>query len=187
VRGKNGKRWKKVTEVEKLEEAGTKEQPMGQWYYGSQGNRFGPVSLEELRQLAFSGRLQSSDYVIEEGMPTWVQAGSVAGLFQGAPGFAPGPGLVPPAFPTVGTGKATASLVLGIIGLLAWLLPIIGAPVTITGLVLGIQQRRSSAKGMATAGIVLCIIGLALTVGNGAVGCYLGMTGQHPLVNRMMR
>lgn len=36
---------------------------------------------------------------------------------------------------------------------------------------------------MATAGIVLSIIGLVLTVINGAWGAYLGMTGQHTLIN----
>jgi hypothetical protein len=31
---------------------------------------------------------------------------------------------------------------------------------------------------MATAGIVLCIIGLIATTGNAAIGAYLGATGQ---------
>jgi hypothetical protein len=34
---------------------------------------------------------------------------------------------------------------------------------------------------MATAGIVLNIIGLLLSVVNAAIGVYLGATGQHPL------
>jgi hypothetical protein len=76
------------------------------------------------------------------------------------------------------TGRATASLVLGLFGLIASVIPLIGFPITITGLVLGFQGRHSSRKGIATAGIVLTIIGLVLTVINSAVGAYLGATGQ---------
>lgn len=78
----------------------------------------------------------------------------------------------------VGSGKAIWSLCLGLFGLLAWLLPIIGLPTTITGLVLGIKSVNGPRKGMATAGIVLCIIGLVLSTGNAALGAYLGATGQ---------
>jgi len=76
-------------------------------------------------------------------------------------------------------GKATASLVLGIIGMLAWCLPIAGVPVTIVGLVLGILSRTSSNRKFAIAGIVLCVFGLVLSVANGIVGGYLAGTGQH--------
>ena len=43
---------------------------------------------------------------------------------------------------------ATAALVLGIISLVAWLIPIIGYPVTIVGLVLGIKSVKSEKRGM---------------------------------------
>jgi Domain of unknown function (DUF4190) len=80
------------------------------------------------------------------------------------------------------SGKATASLVLGILGLIGWCLPIFGLPMTIVGLVLGIKGQNSSNHGSAVAGIVLNIIGLALSVVNAAIGAYLGATGQHPLL-----
>lgn len=73
--------------------------------------------------------------------------------------------------------KGVISFILGIIGLIGWVLPIIGAPVTIVGLVLGIKGRNSNHKKLATAGIVLCIIGLFATVVNGAIGSYKGGTG----------
>jgi uncharacterized membrane protein YphA (DoxX/SURF4 family) len=79
-------------------------------------------------------------------------------------------------------GKAIASLVLGILGLLGWCLPIVGLPMTITGLVLGIKGHSSRNQGMAVAGIVLNIIGLVLSVVNAGIGAYLGATGQHPLL-----
>jgi hypothetical protein len=77
-----------------------------------------------------------------------------------------------------GSGQATASLVLGIVSLIAWLLPIVGLPVAITGLVLGILSASGVKRGMAITGIVLSSIGLVLGVINFAVGAYLGATGQ---------
>jgi hypothetical protein len=40
-----------------------------------------------------------------------------------------------------GGGKAIASLVLGLLGILAWLLPLVGLPITLVGLILGIVDR----------------------------------------------
>jgi hypothetical protein len=78
-------------------------------------------------------------------------------------------------------GKAIASMVLGIIGLIAWFIPLFGAPITIVGLILGIKGLKSSNRGMAIAGVVMCIIGLVATIINAAIGAYMGATGQHPL------
>lgn len=73
--------------------------------------------------------------------------------------------------------KATASLVLGIIGLIAWFLPFIGFPITIVGLVLGIKGMRSVKRDRAIAGMVLSIIGLAATVANSLLGAIMGALG----------
>lgn len=81
-----------------------------------------------------------------------------------------------------GGGNAIASLVLGIIGMIAWYIPLFGAPITIVGLVLGIKGMKSNSRGMAIAGVVLCIIGLVFTIINGAIGAYIGATAQHPLL-----
>ncbi len=80
--------------------------------------------------------------------------------------------------PQIKQGKPVTALVLGIIGMIAWIIPIIGLPIQITGLVFGIKARNSSKKGIAIAAIVLCIIGLVLTIINGSIGAYLGATGQ---------
>jgi len=90
---------------------------------------------------------------------------------------------VPP--PVRGSGKATASLILGICSLFLWLCPFVGLAASITGLVLGIQASKERRTGLATAGIVLCILGLVASLINAAIGAYLGATGQHPLVNRL--
>lgn len=77
----------------------------------------------------------------------------------------------PPVAPPPVAGKSTASLVLGIISLVFWLLPLAGFPVSIVGLVLGVKKKY-------TTGIVLNVIGLVLTTANAAVGAYMGATGQ---------
>jgi hypothetical protein len=76
------------------------------------------------------------------------------------------------------SGKANTSMVLGLVGIVAWFLPIIGLPVTITGLVFGIRARNSAARSKAIAGIVLCSIFLTVSVINAALGVYFRMTGR---------
>ena len=84
-------------------------------------------------------------------------------------------------------GKAVTSLVLGIIGLAAWFIPLFGLPITIIGLVKGIKGLESEKRGIAIAGVVICIIGLVATIFNAGLGAYLGVTGQHPLVNKIVQ
>ncbi|MBE6385212.1 MAG: hypothetical protein E7048_06070 [Lentisphaerae bacterium] len=66
--------------------------------------------------------------------------------------------------------KNTVSLVLGIVSLIAWLLPLVGFPVSIVGLILGIKDKY-------TTGIILNVIGLAITVANSAIGAFMGANG----------
>lgn len=75
-------------------------------------------------------------------------------------------------------GMSIASMVLGICGFVAWCLPLIGYPVTIVGLILGITGMKKGGKGMAIAGIVMCAITLALTLCNSFLGAYLGAIGE---------
>lgn len=93
---------------------------------------------------------------------------------------------IQPPPPVQEPGHPVASLVLGIVGMIAWILPILGLPITITGLVFGIKALKRTQKGMAIAGVVLCAIGLTFSTINCAVGAYLGATGQHPLVNKAL-
>lgn len=74
-------------------------------------------------------------------------------------------------------GFAIASMVLGIVGFVAWCLPIVGFPVTITGLVLGIIAIRKGTKGMAVAGVVMCSITLVITLINSVAGAIMGALG----------
>jgi hypothetical protein len=76
-------------------------------------------------------------------------------------------------------GFATTSLVLGGIGLLAWCLPILGLPITVTGLVMGVKGLQSYKQGAAITGIILNIIGIVLSLINAALGAYIALASQH--------
>lgn len=64
----------------------------------------------------------------------------------------------------MGQGKAVASLVLGIIGVVLCQIVFISLPCQIIGLILGILAKRQRAGGMAIAGIVLSCVGLAFSL-----------------------
>lgn len=83
-------------------------------------------------------------------------------------------------------GKATKGLILGIIGLIAWFIPLFGAPITIIGLIFSIKGLKSLKRGAAIAGIVLSSIGLFATIVNASIGAYQGITGQNYLVNKFL-
>lgn len=72
-------------------------------------------------------------------------------------------------------GKATAGLVLGIVGLIAWLLPLFGYPVNIIGIIMSAIGRKSENKSKATVGLVLSIIGLVLTLANSILGAMMAI------------
>ncbi len=70
---------------------------------------------------------------------------------------------------------AVAALVLGIVSILTWLFPIAGYITTIITIVLGVKGRKSEKRGMATAGMVLGIIFLVVTLLNSILGAILGV------------
>ena len=70
------------------------------------------------------------------------------------------------------------SLIIGITSLISWVIPILGASITIIGLILGVKGHKSNKKNLATAGIILCIIGLISAVANASIGTYRGATGE---------
>ena len=56
-----------------------------EWYYSQRGEKYGPVSGDDLKQLTVAGRLQPSDLVWCEGEPEWKPAAQVARLFHSFP------------------------------------------------------------------------------------------------------
>lgn len=71
--------------------------------------------------------------------------------------------------------KSNAGFILGIISLIAWLLPLAGYPVSIVGLVLSIKAKKNPENKTAIAGIILSIIGLILTLTNSILGALLSV------------
>lgn len=69
-----------------------------------------------------------------------------------------------------GINLSVASMMLGVIGIFAWSLPYLGFPINIIGLVVGILQLKHHRNGMAIAGIVMCTVGLSLTIVNISIG-----------------
>ena len=68
---------------------------------------------------------------------------------------------------------AVASLVLGIVSMLAWLYPLAGLPISAVGLGLGIAGRQSSGRGLAIGGIATSAVGLGLSLVNGLLALVL--------------
>ena len=71
--------------------------------------------------------------------------------------------------------RAVASLVLGLVSIVTWLFPIAGYITTILAIVFATKGRHSETKGMATAGLVLGIIFLVVTLLNSSFGALLGV------------
>ena len=67
--------------------------------------------------------------------------------------------------------SANTGFILGLISIIAWLLPLVGYPVTICGIVSSSKGLKSSnGKGKANAGLILSIIFLIATVINSIMG-----------------
>lgn len=63
-----------------------------------------------------------------------------------------------------GTGLGDASLIIGILSVFVFWCPLIGAPLTLVGLVLGCLGLRATRNGTAIAGVVLCSVFLLLSL-----------------------
>lgn len=64
------------------------------WYYTRQGQRIGPVSTEQLKQLAAAGQLAADDHIWNQGMASWTPARDINGLIPSA--VVPTPEAPPP-------------------------------------------------------------------------------------------
>jgi hypothetical protein len=159
---------------------------MTDWFYAQGTTQLGPVSLSSLIDLLRSGALNANDLVWRDGMAEWTPAGQVpelAGAIGGAQPVQPAkavgyatpvsPGMAPnygQPYYTAPAGRhlgfSITSMVLGIV---SYCCCYFGVLTAITGLIFGIialnaMKRTGDArgKGMATAGVVLASIYLAL-------------------------
>jgi|GEM_PF-6146466 len=72
------------------------------WYYSVSGNRRGPLTITQLKSLVESAVLRPNDLVWREGMPGWVEAGTIPELFPAGAA----PAHTPPAPPTAAPDEA---------------------------------------------------------------------------------
>jgi hypothetical protein len=61
---------------------------MAEWHYSRGNEQHGPVSSAQLKQLAASGQLLPTDLIWKDGMPGWLAAGKIKGLFDADAGGA---------------------------------------------------------------------------------------------------
>lgn len=72
-----------------------------QWYVGRNGQKAGPYSTEQLKQMAAAGQLAPSDMLWKQGLEAWVPLSKVKGLLP-----AGGGGTLPPLdLATPGSGR----------------------------------------------------------------------------------
>jgi hypothetical protein len=69
---------------------------------------------------------------------------------------------------------AVASLILGLLSVVAWFFPVAGVPIAIAGIVTGIIGVSSANPSLAVLGITLSSIGLVASIANAAIGAYRG-------------
>ena len=71
------------------------------------------------------------------------------------------------------SGASTAALIFGVLSIVAWILPLVGYPITIGGLVLGIVGYNSDHSSRAMIGIVLSVVFLIATIASSIYGIYM--------------
>ena len=72
--------------------------------------------------------------------------------------------------------RAKVGFILGLISIIAWIIPIFGLPITICAIVFSsLGFKSTTRKGKAIAGLVLGIVFLVLSVLNGIVGVILAV------------
>jgi hypothetical protein len=102
-----------------------------QWYYTENGEQRGPVSEEQLKELAASGRLKPTETVWKQGLAQWTKASQMPGL------LATSDASRPPPIPRQGTADRM-QLVLGGFSPVA---RVAGRPMLAAGLVLVLLAR----------------------------------------------
>lgn len=178
-----------------------------QWYYSKDGAQQGPVSADELKAKIVAGEVLASDLGWREGMADWLPIAQIEELasgdggtqaplaptpgvagssYQAAPGGVTQPGMMPMGVPPIGSGKATASMVLGICGLVFSCIACIGLILGILAVVFGSQVMTEARMrpelepfvSRAKAGQIMGIIAIVLSAVNGVAGAFVNISGQ---------
>jgi len=150
------------------------------WYYAKGQTRLGPVSGQQLKELAGSGQLQPGDLVWQAGMPQWAPAANVPGLFGGAVPPIAVPGYPAPLSPRadigqdagirmlIPVGRSGWAIAAGYLGLFSFV--VLPAPIALVVALIAISDIRKHPEkhgmGRAIFGLVMGILGtVALAFG----------------------
>ena len=161
---------------------------MSQWYFSENETKQGPVYLTELQNLAQSGRITPETLVWQQGLPTWVAAATVQGLFPGHVATVP-PLPAQPAARSHATrevpeetGDATGGVIpykntdaliayyAGVFSLIACVLPFVGLVLPALALFLGLRGRRKYIEKPVVRGLVHAWIGIIAGIVFGLCG-----------------
>jgi hypothetical protein len=146
--------------------------PVATWHYSAGGERHGPVSILDLRELMRNGLLGPDDLVWKDGLPDWIPIAEVDDLQALTKSSASSPQVNAPIVTSLvddgihrTSGFAVASIVLGILGLMTPFL-IFNILATVFGSValkaIGKSRLPLGGRGMALSGLIMGIVGLAV-------------------------
>ena len=135
------------------------------WYYAKDGGREGPVPLDELRGILRENVVPLTTVVWTEGMDQWRPACEVPELGAGGQVVQPTPGVGLSMGAPQSSGLAIASMVLGIVGILA--VPIVcSIAAVICGHMARSQIRQGEGRvggdGMVMTGLITGYLGLVI-------------------------
>jgi hypothetical protein len=148
------------------------------WYYAKGQTRLGPISGQQLKELAGSGQLQPGDLVWQAGMPQWAPAANVSGLFGGAVPPIAVPGYPAPLAPRadigqdagirmlIPVGRSGWAIAAGYLGLFSFV--VLPAPISLIVALIAISDIRKHPEkhgmGRAIFGLVMGILGTVALV-----------------------
>ncbi len=163
---------------------------MADWFYGKDGQQYGPIDEVTLRARTATGEVEPQDKVWTKGMPGWLPLNRIdlsnppvaqSPATHSAPlsdspyavpasGFSVEQGGTIPTLPST-NGLAIASLVCGILSLLFGIF--LAIPAIICGHMSRSQLNRpdnhQEGQGMALAGLICGYAGIVLMIGGGII------------------
>ncbi len=144
---------------------------------GTDGNTYGPASVEQIRQWIVQGRLESQTPVFVDGASEWTFIGLLPEFAKNFPGttpqvIAPPKAVVVPSMKT--NGFATAGFVCGLLSL-PFCCCCCGCPFNVLGLIFSIialvqinaAVEKPEGRGLALAGLICSAVSLLLSFGFG--------------------
>ncbi|MGJ8696113.1 MAG: DUF4190 domain-containing protein [Verrucomicrobiaceae bacterium] len=154
---------------------------MSEWFYGREGQQYGPIDEATFRARIATGEIAPSDLVWKEGMAQWIplsQTGEVASAPAGgstspyaSPASNPVGGVTPAMSSIPTSGLAIAALVCGILAIVSSCMYVgilFGIPAVICGHMAmkrtADPQNPVGGRGMAIAGLICGYLGSLLSL-----------------------